>query len=203
MSRITAQARSSCGCQNRKTDKRVTLVRPLYCAKAALWHLLVEDLRAALDAHAPQLPPPEISAPIEPQPTSAAAGARPREPESSRNLGGRLERETGFEPATLSLGKVAGAVAGLTRDSQPVADPRLEPAASIQRISSGASLSKDFASPLLPDFSTSLTVNEVAARLRVCTATVYRLCTAGELPHFRVGAVIRIREEDLAAYQAR
>jgi excisionase family DNA binding protein len=53
---------------------------------------------------------------------------------------------------------------------------------------------------LLPDFSTSLTVKEVAARLRVCTATVYRLCAAGELPHFRVGASIRIREEDLRAF---
>jgi excisionase family DNA binding protein len=56
---------------------------------------------------------------------------------------------------------------------------------------------------LLPDFAASLTVKEVAARLRVCTATVYRLCADGELRHFRVGAAIRIGEEDLAAYQAR
>jgi len=56
---------------------------------------------------------------------------------------------------------------------------------------------------LLPDFSASLTVKDVAARLRVCTATVYRLCAAGQLRHLRVGAAIRIREEDLAAYQAR
>jgi excisionase family DNA binding protein len=53
---------------------------------------------------------------------------------------------------------------------------------------------------LLPDFSGSLTVKEVAARLRVCTATIYRLCTNGELPHFRVGAAIRIREQDLAVF---
>jgi excisionase family DNA binding protein len=53
---------------------------------------------------------------------------------------------------------------------------------------------------LLPDFSTSLTVKVVATRLRVCTATIYRLCTTGELPHFRVGATIRIREEDLRAF---
>jgi excisionase family DNA binding protein len=56
---------------------------------------------------------------------------------------------------------------------------------------------------LLPDFSASLTVKEVAVRLRVCTATIYRLCTTGELRHFRVGASIRIREKDLAAYQVR
>jgi excisionase family DNA binding protein len=56
---------------------------------------------------------------------------------------------------------------------------------------------------LLPDFSASLSVKEVAARLRVCTATIYRLCTSGELPHFRVGASVRIREADLVAFQAR
>ena len=65
------------------------------------------------------------------------------------------------------------------------------------------SFAKNFASPLLPDFSASLTVKEVAARLHVCSATVYRLCDAGEQRHFRVSACIRIREEDLAAYQAR
>jgi len=56
---------------------------------------------------------------------------------------------------------------------------------------------------LLPDFSASLTVEEVAARLRVCTATIHRLCTSGELHHFRVGASVRIREADLVAFQAR
>jgi hypothetical protein len=34
----------------------------------------------------------------------------------------------------------------------------------------------------------------------VAPATIYRLCTTGELPHFRVGAAIRIREQDLAAF---
>jgi len=66
-----------------------------------------------------------------------------------------------------------------------------------------AGFSKNFASPLLPDFSASLSVKEVASRLRVCTATIYRLCAAGELRHFRVGASIRIREDDLAGYQTR
>jgi helix-turn-helix protein len=36
--------------------------------------------------------------------------------------------------------------------------------------------------------------------LRVCTATVYRLCTADQLPHFLVGAAIRIREADLRVF---
>jgi excisionase family DNA binding protein len=37
-----------------------------------------------------------------------------------------------------------------------------------------------------------LTVREVARLLRVSTATVYKLCTRGELVHVRVLNVIRI-----------
>jgi excisionase family DNA binding protein len=37
-----------------------------------------------------------------------------------------------------------------------------------------------------------LTVREVARRLRVSTAAVYRLCARGELAHVRVLNVIRI-----------
>jgi excisionase family DNA binding protein len=36
-----------------------------------------------------------------------------------------------------------------------------------------------------------LTVRQVAKLLGVCSATVYRLCGRGELPHFRVLNVIR------------
>jgi excisionase family DNA binding protein len=111
------------------------------------------------------------------------------------------KRESNPRPSAWE--KVAGPVTEVTSGSQAVADPRLQPAASIQRVSSKAAFSKDFASPLLPDFSSSLTVKEVAARLHVCTATVYRLCAADDLRHFRVGAAIRIREEDLAAYRTR
>ena len=37
-----------------------------------------------------------------------------------------------------------------------------------------------------------LTVREVAARLKVCTATVYRICERGELPHLRISNALRI-----------
>jgi excisionase family DNA binding protein len=46
-----------------------------------------------------------------------------------------------------------------------------------------------------------LTVREVAARLRVCTAVVYRLVSTGALPHVRVMSAIRVAEEDLDAFQ--
>ena len=46
-----------------------------------------------------------------------------------------------------------------------------------------------------------LTVREVAAALRLSTATVYGLCRLGELPCIRTSTnTIRIREDDLAAY---
>jgi len=114
-----------------------------------------------------------------------------------------LERETGVEPATLSLGKYESGIAEVNKASQAVVTTRSAEDVSFQPTPSGATIRKDFASPLLPDSGVSLTVKDVPARLRVCTATIYRLCTTGELRHFRVGAWIRIREEDLAAYQAR
>jgi excisionase family DNA binding protein len=47
-----------------------------------------------------------------------------------------------------------------------------------------------------------LTVAEVAERLRVCRATIYRLCSEGQLGHLRVSNAIRIPEKALRAYLA-
>jgi excisionase family DNA binding protein len=48
-----------------------------------------------------------------------------------------------------------------------------------------------------------LTVREVAAQLRVCSATVYKLVAAGRLPHVRVLNAVRVSADDLAQYVAR
>jgi excisionase family DNA binding protein len=48
-----------------------------------------------------------------------------------------------------------------------------------------------------------LTVRQVAQRLQVSVAMVYKLCTCGKLAHVRVGVgrgTIRVREQDLAAF---
>jgi excisionase family DNA binding protein len=45
-------------------------------------------------------------------------------------------------------------------------------------------------------------VREVAQRLRVRSATVYRLCERGELPHLRVSNAIRVRPEGVDAFLA-
>jgi excisionase family DNA binding protein len=48
-----------------------------------------------------------------------------------------------------------------------------------------------------------LTVRAVAGRLGVSAATVYALCSRGDLAHVRVSNAIRVRPEDLASYVAR
>jgi excisionase family DNA binding protein len=45
-----------------------------------------------------------------------------------------------------------------------------------------------------------LKVREVAAQLRACTATVYRLCDEGQLRHIRMLHAIRVDPIDLAAF---
>ena len=48
-----------------------------------------------------------------------------------------------------------------------------------------------------------LTVREVAAALKVSTATVYRLVERGELAHLRVSNAIRIRVVDMESFVRR
>lgn len=52
--------------------------------------------------------------------------------------------------------------------------------------------------------SNMLKVKDAAEKLQVSVATVYLLCSHGQLPHVRVGArskgTIRIKEEDLTAF---
>lgn len=48
-----------------------------------------------------------------------------------------------------------------------------------------------------------LTVREIAAQLKVSTATVYKLVERGELPHVRVSNAVRIQSVDLARYLSR
>ena len=47
-----------------------------------------------------------------------------------------------------------------------------------------------------------LTVREVAEHLRVCPATIYKLCDAGELVHVRISNAIRVAPPDLAHFMA-
>ena len=72
------------------------------------------------------------------------------------------------------------------------ADPRISHAASQKHESLGPTGVQE---NLLP-------VAAVARRLGVCTATVYGLCSRGELAHVRVTSAIRIAPADLEAFVA-
>jgi excisionase family DNA binding protein len=75
---------------------------------------------------------------------------------------------------------------------------------------------KDFAPILLPEDGRApkgrraparlgdlLSVREVARRLRVCEATVYKLCARGLLSHVRVLNAVRIAPEAVEAFTGR
>ena len=45
-----------------------------------------------------------------------------------------------------------------------------------------------------------LSAREVAERLRICTATVYRLCERGELGYVRISNAVRVPETALRSF---
>ena len=59
---------------------------------------------------------------------------------------------------------------------------------------------KQFAAGLLLSGAALLSLADVAARLSVSRATVYKLCRSGELQHVRIGNAIRVQPEALAAF---
>ena len=117
-----------------------------------------------------------------------------------------LERETGFEPATLSLGTPFTYIQTNVKASQALVNlgkprwARVQPSLAKQ-------VSFDFfATPVLREKVTvgdlpegMMTVREVARLLRVSRATVYRLCARRDLDHVRVLNVIRIPSEAVGA----
>jgi excisionase family DNA binding protein len=126
---------------------------------------------------------------------------RPRGPAGLRNPSENLERETGFEPATLSLGKDFTDSPSADKGLQGLVTTGDGEGGGVQRSQPKQMLLRGFATPLLPGDvtvsaapGTMLTVREVARLLRVSTATVYKLCSTGMLPHARVLNAIRIPE---------
>jgi excisionase family DNA binding protein len=115
-----------------------------------------------------------------------------------------LERETGFEPATLSLGTVFTESPTTCKDVQAFAIPTDPVSDAVQRSRENPLLFEDFATPVLRRKLTVgttpegfLTVREAARRLKVSTATVYKACARGEMPCVRVLNVLRIPEGGL------
>ena len=145
-------------------------------------------------------------------------GSRPhaevRNAKGSRQPAGPLdllERETGFGPATLSLGSRSRQPApGRTKPQVPVITaPRTAPDrhGTYQAACKNPFLADtlaDAAGQAPPRFLSEpyLIVRDVAERLRVSTATVYSLCRRNELAHYRISNAIRIPERYVARYLA-
>ena len=135
-----------------------------------------------------------------------------------------MARPTGFEPVTLGLeGLREGRPGGASR-SQRVGIVRVDAGERVQDSQPVGHFSKDFVPVVSPREQASagpvstpparlevirggadnlLTVRQVAERLSVSTATVYKLCERGELPHCRVGNSIRVAPEALRALVAK
>ncbi len=138
-----------------------------------------------------------------------------------------LERETGVEPAALSLGMRSGASAGHGQGCQTVERPSLgDPQRTVASPGSAGfrtgeapiepqTLAWDARNaehghtarqraPRCPHLVSGavawLSVSDVAKQLRVSSATVYRLIDRGGLRHARVSNAIRISPADLVMF---
>ncbi|NTX50282.1 helix-turn-helix domain-containing protein [Myxococcus sp. CA039A] len=117
---------------------------------------------------------------------------------------------TGFEPATTCTPRNPGGRPVVISPSQPFVNTRIYWPGIVQPSHPVPRDTKIFAASLLlspapavPATSGSgrlLTVREVAERLGVCRATVYRLCVRVELPHVRISNAVRVETQALERF---
>ena len=72
--------------------------------------------------------------------------------------------------------------------------------APVHRVAPSAPGVSQFGAPVVRAEARLLTVTEIAVRLGVCRATVYRLCDEGKLTHIRISGAIRVDDLDLEAF---
>ncbi len=112
-------------------------------------------------------------------------------------------------PASEEGGRGEEGVAGGGKSAEPlVVEGVRESSAAVENAGSRRGFSSPFLQAAGPGAAALriggvlefLTVREVARALRVCTATVYRMCERGELGHVRAANAIRVSAASLAAF---
>jgi len=199
----------------RHTDAQVTTERYAHLVPG---YLQEQITRLKLISFASPLLPPAAN---DKGPTDPAG------PNTQELLEVGLERETGIEPATLSLGMRSDDSAGHGGGWQPVERPALgdrertvalpgfatfctrEAPIEPQKIALDARDAEDGHTArqrarrcpqVVSGVVAWLSVSDVAKQLRVSSATVYRLIHRGELRHARASNAIRISPADLATF---
>ncbi|HVP66369.1 MAG TPA: helix-turn-helix domain-containing protein [Anaeromyxobacteraceae bacterium] len=126
--------------------------------------------------------------------------------EANRALG--VARGTGFEPVASGSGGAVSPLVTSGDPSQPLVIARgrrrgdCSPSLDLAPFSRPRVTPELQAQRAIGPHERLLTVREVAARLQVSTATVYRLCGEGKLPHVRVSNSIRISPGEVPGFAA-
>lgn len=116
---------------------------------------------------------------------------------------------TGFEPAASWSRSQRSTRPGNSITPQTVARDQKDAVRSVQESRPGPVNTMNFVTHLLPGgrgarlygaTAPLMSVADVSAWLTVSTATVYRLCASGRLPHCRVSNAIRIAPASVVAY---
>ncbi|HLM45815.1 MAG TPA: helix-turn-helix domain-containing protein [Myxococcaceae bacterium] len=118
-----------------------------------------------------------------------------------------MARQAGLEPTTLGLEGRGAIPPTVIRPSQTPVTLEAPAAGTFQPPHPSPGSTKVFAASLLQGAASGpgarlLTVREVAARLSVCTATVYSLCSRGLLRFIRVSGALRIDPASVEAFIA-
>jgi excisionase family DNA binding protein len=118
----------------------------------------------------------------------------------------------GFEPTTSCSQTAGSAVAGARSGSQGVGMIQERDRAGVQPSQALTANRRDFTSPVLPRQTGGrrlrstdsgdelLTIKEIAAQLKISTATVYKLVDSGALRHSRILNAVRVSRRDLHEY---
>ena len=141
------------------------------------------------------------------QPLPKRRGPRPFS-QSEQDQGPPTVGATGFEPATTCTPTDPPGRPEITNDHQRCATTQDASGAAVQPSQRSGRLRRNFAANLLPPdlheldggLERLLTVSQVASRLGVCAATVYKWAATGVLPHVRILNVVRVRPEDLTRF---